>query len=163
MVYGITIDGIPVYNDYSPIVINGFPCFSIPKNYILSGGGPYTVDITVKNKYTGNTRSSLGLPLTVPAKPQVTLASANLTPTHVNLGHAPIGYSSTFEVFQGSTAAFPPLDANRLPGLYDTNGSYISVPRSVFPGPGTYYIKVRAIGLYDTGAYSNEITLTLPP
>jgi hypothetical protein len=163
MVYNITVDGIPMYNDYSPVVVKGFPCFLIPKSCILPGGGPYLVEIVVKNKYTGNTESfsvSLSAP---PVKPGVTLTSLTVTPAHVELWHDSIDYSPQFEVFHDSTASFTPSDANQLPGLYTTAGNCIRVPEDHFPaGPGTYYIKVRAVGAYDTGAYSNEITLTLP-
>jgi hypothetical protein len=162
MVYNITVGGNTVYNDYSPMVINGFPCFLIPKSYIPPGGGPYIVTIVVKNKYTGNTASSsVSLPAP-PVKPGVMLASPTVTSAYVELWHDPIDYSPQFEVFHDSTASFTPSDANRLPGLYTTNGNCIRVLEDQF-FPGTHYIKVRAVGTYDTGDYSNEIGLNFSP
>jgi hypothetical protein len=167
MVYNIKVDGNPIYNDNSPVVVNGFLCLSIPKDS-LSFSGPYPVEVTVKNKYTLNESGSFSTNLTLPQQPGITLAAVSLTPLppitsrYVSLQHSPIGYSAQIKVFCGTVSGFTPSDTNQLPGLYNTSGDYIHVPRELFPIPGVYYIRVQAVGPYDTGGYSNEISLTVP-
>jgi hypothetical protein len=163
MVYSITIDGTPAYNDYPPVVIGGSPCLAILKSYIPPGGS-YNIVISVKNKYTGNTALSPAIILTTPPpKPWIQLNPPTLSSGYVRLWHAPIDYSPQFKVFCDSASGFAPSAANQISDLYQTNGYSISIPRNLFPTTsGTYYVKVQATGVYDTGDYSNEITLTLP-